>query len=284
MNWFILSLSGSILHSFVGIFQKIGLKDKESDPVAFASYYQFLLALFILPLVVIGGVNFPLNPIVWFWTGVSVSFLTAAGFMLFRAIKVTEISQVIIFNSTRPIWIFVGGIILFKEQLTLLKFLGIFLITGALLLIYWKRDGIKFGYPHLLALGQAAAVSVAALCDRYLINFYSPPLYQFITTFSPAVLMLFLKPSAIPKLKSFIKLNRRHLLILLAALFFTGASLLILYAYKSGGEVSRVYPIYQTSALLTVLLGIILLGEKENWRRKLIGIIIAISGVLLIKI
>lgn len=43
-------------------------------------------------------------------------------------------------------------------------------------------------------------------------------------------------------------------------------------------DATKVIPILQTSTLLTVMLGILLLGEKDNVARKIIASLIALVG------
>ena len=45
------------------------------------------------------------------------------------------------------------------------------------------------------------------------------------------------------------------------------------------GDATRVIPTVQTSTLLTVILGIVFLGEKEHSAKKIFAAIIALLGV-----
>ena len=60
------------------------------------------------------------------------------------------------------------------------------------------------------------------------------------------------------------------------------AAVTIFMAYEAGGTVTQIGPLGQISTILTVLLGITFLKERENWLQKLIGAIVIFSGVVLL--
>ena len=83
--------------------------------------------------------------------------------------------------------------------------------------------------------------------------------------------------------KYLLKPQKSTLVILLSAIFQMISTLALYGAYKNGGELSVVGPLAQTSTVLTILIGILVLRETWNLKRKIIGISLTLLGVALIK-
>jgi len=69
------------------------------------------------------------------------------------------------------------------------------------------------------------------------------------------------------------------------ACFLTQAiSLLALYrAYQTSGQLSVVGPIAQTATIVTITVGILMLHEFWNLKRKIIGIGLALIGIIFLR-
>ena len=77
------------------------------------------------------------------------------------------------------------------------------------------------------------------------------------------------------------QIDRKSWLFLILSGLATGASWLCYYRAIQMGEVSRVAPIDKLSVAITILLGIVLLGEHPGWRGIAGGALI-LAGTLVI--
>jgi uncharacterized membrane protein len=60
------------------------------------------------------------------------------------------------------------------------------------------------------------------------------------------------------------------------------ATILLYFAYQIGRNASQIAPIMATQTIISVLLAIILLKEKNNMLNKIIGATIVVAGVMLV--
>lgn len=86
-----------------------------------------------------------------------------------------------------------------------------------------------------------------------------------------------------PKQRIIEMIKKRPFLIILATIFNTAAMYLYVLALRTG-DVSKVTGIYQGMMIVSIVMGIILLKEKQDVIRKLIGAVITVGGVLLLTI
>lgn len=59
------------------------------------------------------------------------------------------------------------------------------------------------------------------------------------------------------------------------------ANTLAMYALRIG-DVSKVTAIYQAMMIVSILAGIVLLGERQDAKKKIVGALITILGVIIL--
>ena len=80
---------------------------------------------------------------------------------------------------------------------------------------------------------------------------------------------------------SVFQINTKSLVFLILSGFATGASWICYFKALSMGDVNKVVPIDKSSTILTVLLAIILFGERANLLVKLLGTALLAVGIFL---
>ena len=65
-------------------------------------------------------------------------------------------------------------------------------------------------------------------------------------------------------------------------LYLFGA-IAIFSAYKSGGEVSKIFPIGKAEVIFTAILGAFILKEYDHPVKKILGVLTTFGGVLLLR-
>lgn len=200
----------------------------------------------------------------------------------FESYKHTEISARDPITSIRLIVVYFLSVLILGEPLTANRIIGTFMIVGAMLiitshngkLINFRDKGILFTLISTILIGGVAIVEKVSL------TYIAPFTFSFFAFLFPGLgIIPFLKN----KRKEINALGSKNVIkFVFAASFLSAfAYLFHIWAY-SMADLSLVYPIFSLSAIITPLLGIFVLKEKGNIRRKLLGAGFAFAGALVI--
>ena len=135
-SWQIWALFSAVFAALTAIFAKVGMKDINSD---FATFIRTIVILFVLAGILIATDQFqPLSVI----SKKSLLFLILSGIATgaswlcyFRALKIGNASQVAPVDKLSVILVAVFGVLFLGEHLSIIHWLGIFLIaTGVIVL------------------------------------------------------------------------------------------------------------------------------------------------------
>jgi len=282
-NWFFITLLSIIAVAIAEIAQKISItskKDFSSETINFLVAGVQLLLSIVFVFLFVREASF----------GLSVSEATlilVSGFLSFFFFKFlygsykgnsVSISQVIysfsVFVSTSL------GIILFQESITLAKILGIILVVLAVIIVSFKR-GEKLSKYNLLALLSALVYGLLTTIDKSLSISINIHVYQILSVFSFMVFSLVLAPRKIvreirqvdfPIIKT----------IIISAIGFTIFNKLTYLAYSVGGEIGKVDAVNNTSLFLIIVLEVLILKDRSNLKKKIIGSLLAVMGVMIL--
>jgi drug/metabolite transporter (DMT)-like permease len=283
-NWFPLVLIYIMTNSTSKILQKFIIRNEKIDDIAFCIAFMFGSGLLTLPLIVFEPVRLPTEPKAWIAFIVSCIGYTYYMSVYFYCMKRLEISQVETIGTSRSIWMMVIGIIAFGEVITLSKVIGICLIIAAIILVY-ARKGALIGLEknHLLVLSYAIVISICYALDKYALGYFSLVLFQVLIFTIPAIIIAIIFPASAKKIIPMFK-TKRNTVLMLICFFVQAVSVLALYrAYQIGGQLSIVGPIAQTTTVVTITAGILILREYWNIKRKIIGILLALLGVIFLR-
>lgn len=175
-----------------------------------------------------------------------------------------------------------AGLIFFKEEFVLMKFIGAMLIIFSNILIFYKKGKFEFNKYILLGILSNIAYTVALFLDVNISDNFNLPFYVALTLIIPALLIIIferIKPSEIKN--EFINGNKKSILI--TALSWGTMIVVQLRAYQLG-NVTVVAPLCALTVILNVIVGYLFLKEKDNLLRKIIAAILLIISIILIKI
>lgn len=284
LSWFTLSIISVITWSLSNIIQKASLKGEQVHPAAFSAFFQLLVGIITIPAAISGLKEMPSSVGIWGLVIISSLLYFGANLLFFYGLKDVEVSQTTILTSTRSIWYLLLGLVFFKESITIYKMAGIILIVVGVIMAFYKRGVFaSFNKKHSYLIIYALIFSIAGTLDKYILNYFTPGAYQVIAFILPATFTMFFIPGTIKNMKPLLSVNKNNAYLVISSITYTIAALSMYTAYKVGGEISKVGPISQASIILTVILGIIFLKERENLAKKLIGSLIVFAGVLLMK-
>ena len=175
-----------------------------------------------------------------------------------------------------------AGLVFFKEDFILTKFIGAMLIIFSNIIIFYKKG--KFEFNKYLLLGVLANISftIALFLDVNISDNFNLPFYVALTLIIPALLIMIferIKPSEIKE--EFKSGNKKAILI--TAIFWGISIIFQLRAYQLG-NVTVIAPLCALTVITNVILGYLFLNEKDNLIRKILAAILIIISILLIKI
>ena len=191
-------------------------------------------------------------------------------------------------NATRPIFVLLGGLLLFGERLNLYQWIGVIIavISFYLLSLSGKKEGIDFVKNKWVFCVIMATLlgAVSALLDKYLLGRFNNMFVQAWSNFYQLALMtVILFTLWWPTRKRTTPFQWKWPIIFIAV-FLTLAD----YAYflslaQSASMVSIVSMIRRSSVIVSFLCGALLFHEK-NLKSKVIDLLLVLLGLFFLLI
>lgn len=282
MNWFLLILASVFTISFSNILQKVALKDDKSDVLAYSFVFQFLSGLTVLVITLFTGFQMP--PVADYPVHFIVMGLLYAGatYFFFKALQLIDLSQLVIFHSTRAFWTMIAAAVFLGERINLIQILGAVIVFSAIFLVSFKKGRFKLNKGSWYALIAGICIGLALVLDSYLLKFSEQFSYTVVAFFIPAFFLLLINARNLAQIRK-VSTSPVIFKILGPALLF-GISVLLIYgSLSSGGNASQVMPIGLSSTVLIVILSAVFLREREELWKKLFAGILVIIGVFLLR-
>jgi transporter family protein len=279
MLWLAYALIAAITGGFIGILNRFVLKDH--DFISYGFLWNIVTAILFIPLFLSDFVV-PTGLYAWAVTLLGVSFWTLAGFAGFKAVQMVEVSLSEPLSQTQMLFLLVFSSLFLSELLTMNKIIGTFLIFfGIITLTYEKRKffGKITDRGIQLTLLTSLLVAMASIVDKTALRYWSVPGYSFVAFLFPGLIMGVTSFKRFGKLVKMVKL--RWFPLILSTILAVVNAYFLFSAYRLT-EVSNVFPITRISILVVVLGGIILLKERKDILKKILGAIIMILGTLLV--
>lgn len=282
MSWITLSLLALI--TFV-VYDVLGryFANKSANPQAFATIYNFAVAL-ISPILFVFDSTIPsnLDPKVIGLTVLGCILWGLNGRYEYFAKKHTEASVFAITMKIAPVVNFVLSLYFLRETGTLQKYLGILLIITANMLLYLGNKGKIISTQGLkYTLFLAINLSFAWLLDAANIKHWGIATFSIISFAAGGII------SGIFPIVKLVAIKRELRLTPIWQIFLLGAANLIGYAFMlkalTLGEASNVMPIVTSTTPFVVLAGILFLGERDSYLRKIVSALITIFAVYLMR-
>jgi len=220
----------------------------------------------------------PVGWLIWFCATV---LYTAFIFITYKANQTVEAGERSVVNLLQIPWALFLALAFLSEPLTPLKTAGaLLIISGALACTYrpgllrWKTDGVK------LAAAAALLAGTATIFDKAAMGYFPPLLYALPLYIVPSLFgIAWLGKKSMPRITAAF---RKHG----AAIAFAGFTSLFSYVLfllaMQRLPASETILLFNTNVVLTAFAGMLLLSEKEGWKQKIIGVILAFLGAALV--
>lgn len=175
-----------------------------------------------------------------------------------------------------------AGLIFFKEDFILTKFIGAMLIIFSNIIIFYKKGKFEFNKYILLGILANISYTIALFLDVNISDNFNLPFYVALTLIIPALLIMIferIKPSDIKN--ELVNGNKKAIFI--TALSWGIMIIVQLRAYQLG-NVTIIAPLCALTVMLNVIFGYLFLNERDNLLKKIISAILIIISIVLIKI
>ena len=283
MSWLIFSL---LALAFFVIYDVSGryLATRSENPQAFAVIYNLGVAA-MSPIIFIFDRTLPqgITPYIIGMTILGLLIWGLNGRFEYFAKKHTEASVFSIVIKLGPVISFFLAILFLKESFTLAKFAGVVLIVLANVLLlagnlrHSKIDLKGIRYTLLLAF----ILSVAWLFDAINVRAWGVGTFCAFSFFAPVIMSSFF-----PTIKK-LELKRELVLTPWWQFLVLGFFNLVGYGFMLKalmlGEASNVMPIATSTTPFVVLIGIILLGERDSLARKIFASVLVLFAIYLMR-
>jgi transporter family protein len=282
MNWQIFILISLIFGSISTLLQKILLRDNDIDPIGFSIFFQVLIGIIFIVIALILGQNLFLN---WnkqiFNIALAVVLYGFGNVFVFKALKNTEASKFTVLFSSRALFTTLASTLLLSEGLTTKQLVGAVLIILGIIVATLKSFKYKFQRVDLLGVAAGLFFGLANTNDRFLLHSLNLYPYLFMVFMLPGIFVLGVYPKTFSKMNVFLK-GKIFIKILFLCSIYAISAVTFFAALQKAPNSSQVVNVNLVGVILTVILSIIFLKEKQNTLKKLVGALLAFIGLVLV--
>jgi len=286
MNWLLLTIFAILSRATFGIATKVLSNNVKVSPITqsvLLTGAAAILTVLVSPF--IGGLSFhglaSLWPIALLMT-VSQAF---GNIVFFKGLEKLEASSAQVVFASILIWSTILSVIFLGSHFSYLQLVGIFILLGAILLVQYRKGVTLIDRNALYILAAAALFAVFQITSAEMAKTVSAGAYL-LTAYLGATVIIGLGYWS--KVKADIPaLTKKASVTLKATLFASATSLLYFvfayFAYQKAPDRGVVVVLLTAQVVVTVVLAIIFLKERDYIKRKLAAGVLAVIAGFLIK-
>ncbi len=256
---------------------------KEVNPLAFSWLNQVIASLVLIPFA-FAVWKTPSSNSSWLIILFGGIFWLILSLCQYTSIKKTEVSLKEPLSQSRLIWALIFGVVFLGEVVSISRTIGTLLVVcGGMVLVFhperkWGRlkdSGVRW------TLGTAVVSATVALVDKFALGYFPSEMYAFLAFFVPAILL----SCVVHRKKEAVEhLLKKHCVRAISSIILSALSYLLFVQVLSRIDLTQLYPFMQLTTVLTVIGGMVILGERDHVKQRLIGTIFIIAGVIVVKV
>ncbi len=280
-NWILCVALYLVLATAFTQFYKIATKTLKK-PGALTVLLQVISGLIVLLLIPFYEIKFSADPYVYIMLGLAIIFYAISDRINTTVRSGIEASTFSILKQLSTTFMIFAGLLFFKEEFILTKFIGAMIIIFSNILIFYKKGKFEFNKYILFGILANISFTIALFLDVNISNNFTLPIYVGTTLIVPAILISITEKIKLSEIKEeFINGNKKAIII--TSVCWGTAILAQLRAYQLG-DVTTIAPLCALTVILNVIVGYLFQNERDNMLRKIISAILIIISVVLIKI
>lgn len=196
--------------------------------------------------------------------------------LYFAALARTQLSEIDLFLRSSALWTVVGGTLVLREAFPIASLIGSVLIVASLVTIADRPRRLRFSAPQLLALGAAIAFGAGNVVDKAVSAPFDPLGYTALNLVLTGLGMLAV---ARPRRAELAARALWGPAAWSVAATFALTQWLIILAFQAGGTAGDVILVAQVRLVALMLVGVLVLGERDRAGRKAAAALLMIAGV-----
>lgn len=281
MSWQFFTAISVLGISISILLQRILLRNKKTDPVAYSVFFQAIVATLLLIAAVANGFKLTGLSSVWLVALGSIILFGIGTIIYAKTLQIVEASAFSVLFATHAIWMMLLGIFLFNESLTILQVIGSLFIFASVIMLTKNVRSLSLDKGTAYGLITGILYGFALTGTAYVGKHTDTLSWAAVSFVGSAVVSFLVSPKAVNKISVLFKKDILPTMILLGVFYAIG-SIAMLYAYKYGSY-AVVSPLRQTGIVITVLLALVFLKpERNRIARKLIAATVSFVGIILI--
>lgn len=282
MHWQLYLLISILLISCNGLFHRSLMKDDRSHPIAQTIVFLGLGGIIAVIIALVQGKLTLSFPAALTGNFLLLIFLSTPAYLLtYRAYQLIGASEIVLLLSTGRLWNVVGAALFLHETITLLHVLGAIIILVGIAITLHDKKKFTINKGVVFVLFAAFLYGMSDINGYYLLRTINATNFLIYSEFLPVIALLIIQPTVIKKLHYYLQAGIATKALLLSFCDAVG-SLALFLSYQAGGKASVIGPLSATRVLVTVVLAMVILRERNNIRNKIIGAIITLCGVVLL--
>lgn len=235
--------------------------------------------LFVMPLF---KFKVPGSFMVYVFLAIACVFFALSDRMYTASYKELEVSTYSILAQLSTLFIFVLGLLVFKEEIIIKRIVGALLILFANILVFYKKGNFTWNKYYFYNIIANLSFAIGITLDIGISNQFNLPLYIGITLCSSSILIFIFENIKIKEVIDEYKKGDKKAIIIVSVLDGV-TSLLMLRAYQLG-SVTLIAPLCSLKTILNVFAAHAFLKENDSLLKKVIAALIIVLGVTLINI
>lgn len=277
--WLLFAALSGLLYTGSNLITRHVLKKDNTDPWAFSFYFSAVGALVSLPFMLV-------NPQIatsyqsWFLMLLVGVLIVAQNLLNFASFKYISPSVSGSITKFRLVWVMILGILILHESSTLFKIVGTALTVFSGIVIMKKLAKPKDMKGIIYAFGATIFYAIVIILYKFLFSSFNSQSLTFFIFFIPMVINLVVMPNSFKRIYLLAK-NNSKMVFLGCAL--GGLANLAMNQGLSLGEASRVLVLIESFLVVTLVGEHIFLKEREHLYTKIIAVIAATIGAILIR-
>lgn len=210
-----------------------------------------------------------------------VILITPAYILSYRAFQLIGASEVAMFTITGRLWNVVGAYFFLHEAVNLKMGIGACIIIAGVMIARYEKKRFTINKGILFVLIAGLLFGMSDIDGYYILRSVTAANYLIYAELLPVLTIVLLRPKVISKLTYYFQ-KERALKVLLLSIGDAGGMLALFLAYQAGRNASIIGPLSATRIIVTVILAMIFLKERNNIVNKLFGAVVATVGVILL--
>ena len=278
--WFNLVVYLMLFTVYTQFYKKATKKSKNDG--ALTIILQFLGGAIVLLLVPLFKFQFPSDVRTYIFLGIACAFYALSDRLNTTARRGLEVSVHSILGQLNTVFVVIWGIIFFKEGIIPIKLLGALLIVAGNVAVLYKKGKFEWNKYVLFSLIANVTMSIGISIDVGISDQFNLPFYVAMTLIVPSLFILLVERVKFKTLTREIKHGDKKSILLVGVSW--GTMLVAMLRAYQFGSVTTIAPLCALTTIINVFVAYFALKERNSIVRKAIAAIIAVIGILLIKL